>query len=167
MEIKYVGSTNLHSRHVFLSGRRFDSIIARLWNRKQLHHFIYNQQNSISNMNIWHNNLSLTVSPIFFANVVSVIFANGLSAPQHSTYFVILVEGLDLVTPPAVDRPKPSSLTTLLCLSVAKLGGFRFPFDVSFAVFWKKKNKSMQHNSELKCSLQCAKSSLFNKEINV
>lgn len=34
-----------------------------------------------------------TARPIFFAIFESVIFANGLSAPQHSTYFVILDEG--------------------------------------------------------------------------
>jgi len=32
----------------------------------------------------------LTVRPIFFASVLSVILAKGLSAPQHSTYLVIL-----------------------------------------------------------------------------
>lgn len=44
-----------------------------------------------------------TARPIFFAIVESVILANGLSAPQHSTYFVILEDGRDLVgTPPGV-----------------------------------------------------------------
>lgn len=38
----------------------------------------------------------LTVRPIFFASVASAILAKGLSAPQHSTYFVILLLGLDL-----------------------------------------------------------------------
>lgn len=35
------------------------------------------------------------------------MLANGLSAPQHSTYFVILEDGRDLVgTPPGVARKK-------------------------------------------------------------
>jgi hypothetical protein len=33
---------------------------------------------------------TLTVRPMFFASVLSVILAKGLSAPQHSTYLVIL-----------------------------------------------------------------------------
>lgn len=37
-----------------------------------------------------------TVKPIFLASVDSAIFANGLSAPQHSTYLVILLLGRDL-----------------------------------------------------------------------
>lgn len=37
---------------------------------------------------------------MFFANVDSAMLAKGLSAPQHSTYFVILLDGLDLVTGP-------------------------------------------------------------------
>lgn len=37
-----------------------------------------------------------TVRPIFLASVASAMFANGLSAPQHSTYLVILLLGLDL-----------------------------------------------------------------------
>lgn len=50
----------------------------------------------------------LTVSSIFLAKVDSAIFANGLSAPQHSTYLVILLEGLDLVGgPPGVAIPTP------------------------------------------------------------
>lgn len=36
----------------------------------------------------------LTANPIFFAILESVILANGLSAPQHSTYFVIFEDGL-------------------------------------------------------------------------
>lgn len=48
-----------------------------------------------------------TARPIFFAIVESVILANGLSAPQHSTYFVILEDGRDLVgTPPGVAENK-------------------------------------------------------------
>lgn len=35
----------------------------------------------------------LTASPMFFAIFESVMLANGLSAPQHSTYFVILDDG--------------------------------------------------------------------------
>lgn len=47
--------------------------------------------------------LSLTARPIFFAIFESVMFANGLSAPQHSTYLVILEDGRDLVGgPPGV-----------------------------------------------------------------
>jgi hypothetical protein len=47
------------------------------------------------------NFLELTASPIFFAIFESVIFAKGLSAPQHSTYFVILDDGrvLDGIPP--------------------------------------------------------------------
>lgn len=44
----------------------------------------------------------LTEMPIFLASVESVIFAKGLSAPQHSTYFVILLDGRDLVGTPGV-----------------------------------------------------------------
>lgn len=44
----------------------------------------------------------LTASPIFFAILESVMLANGLSAPQHSTYFVILDEGLVLDGIPGV-----------------------------------------------------------------
>lgn len=47
----------------------------------------------------------LTVIPIFLASVESVILANGLSAPQHSTYLVILLEGRDrLGRPPGVAK---------------------------------------------------------------
>lgn len=35
----------------------------------------------------------LTAKPIFFTNFDSAILAKGLSAPQHSTYFVIFDEG--------------------------------------------------------------------------
>lgn len=45
---------------------------------------------------------SLTASPIFLAIFESVIFAKGLSAPQHSTYFVILDDGLVLEGIPGV-----------------------------------------------------------------
>lgn len=38
------------------------------------------------------------------ARVESVIFAKGLSAPQHSTYFVILLEGRDLEGTPGVAK---------------------------------------------------------------
>lgn len=69
-----------------------------------------------------------TVSPIFFARVVSAMFANGLSAPQHSTYFVILLDGLDRHgAPPGVAKPNPKSLTKLLCLSEVVLGR-KLPF---------------------------------------
>lgn len=44
----------------------------------------------------------LTASPIFLAIFESVIFAKGLSAPQHSTYFVIFDEGLVLFGMPGV-----------------------------------------------------------------
>lgn len=44
-----------------------------------------------------------TARPIFFAIFESVIFANGLSAPQHSTYFVIFDDGLVRIgIPPGV-----------------------------------------------------------------
>lgn len=44
---------------------------------------------------------------MFFAIFESVIFANGLSAPQHSTYFVIFDDGRDLVGgPPGVAKLK-------------------------------------------------------------
>lgn len=39
----------------------------------------------------------LTVRPIFLASVASTTLAKGLSAPQLSTYFVILLLGLDLL----------------------------------------------------------------------
>lgn len=40
---------------------------------------------------------------MFLANFDSAIFANGLSAPQHSTYFVIFEDGRERVTgPPGV-----------------------------------------------------------------
>lgn len=39
----------------------------------------------------------LTAKPIFLAIFESVIFANGLSAPQHSTYFVIFEEGRERI----------------------------------------------------------------------
>lgn len=48
--------------------------------------------------------VSLTEIPIFLARVESVIFAKGLSAPQHSTYFVILLEGRDLEGTPGVAK---------------------------------------------------------------
>lgn len=49
----------------------------------------------------------LTVNSIFLARVDSAILANGLSAPQHSTYFVILLDGLDLIGgPPGVALPE-------------------------------------------------------------
>lgn len=44
----------------------------------------------------------LTDIPIFLASVESVILAKGLSAPQHSTYLVILLEGRDLEGTPGV-----------------------------------------------------------------
>jgi hypothetical protein len=44
----------------------------------------------------------LTASPMFLAILESVMFANGLSAPQHSTYFVIFDEGLVLDGIPGV-----------------------------------------------------------------
>lgn len=44
-----------------------------------------------------------TARPIFFAIFESVMFANGLSAPQHSTYLVIFDDGRDRVGgPPGV-----------------------------------------------------------------
>lgn len=43
---------------------------------------------------------------MFLAKVDSAILANGLSAPQHSTYFVILLDGLERVGgPPGVALP--------------------------------------------------------------
>lgn len=48
------------------------------------------------------NSSILTASPIFLAIFESVIFAKGLSAPQHSTYFVIFDEGLVLFGMPGV-----------------------------------------------------------------
>lgn len=45
---------------------------------------------------------SLTASPMFLAILESVMLAKGLSAPQHSTYFVILDEGLVLDGTPGV-----------------------------------------------------------------
>lgn len=36
----------------------------------------------------------LTASPMFLAIFESVMLANGLSAPQHSTYLVIFDDGL-------------------------------------------------------------------------
>lgn len=44
----------------------------------------------------------LTDIPIFLASVESVMFAKGLSAPQHSTYLVILLDGRDRVGTPGV-----------------------------------------------------------------
>lgn len=49
----------------------------------------------------------LTARPIFFAIFESVMLANGLSAPQHSTYLVILDDGRDRVGgPPGVALTK-------------------------------------------------------------
>jgi hypothetical protein len=44
----------------------------------------------------------LTARPIFLAIFESVMLAKGLSAPQHSTYFVIFDEGLVLDGMPGV-----------------------------------------------------------------
>lgn len=44
----------------------------------------------------------LTASPMFLAILESVMLAKGLSAPQHSTYFVIFDDGLVLVGMPGV-----------------------------------------------------------------
>lgn len=52
-------------------------------------------------LDIYINN-KLTEIPIFLARVESVMLAKGLSAPQHSTYFVILLDGRDLVGTPGV-----------------------------------------------------------------
>lgn len=47
----------------------------------------------------------LTARPIFFAIFESVMLANGLSAPQHSTYFVIFDDGrLRVGGPPGVAK---------------------------------------------------------------
>lgn len=43
-----------------------------------------------------------TASPIFLAIFESVMLAKGLSAPQHSTYFVIFDDGLALEGLPGV-----------------------------------------------------------------
>lgn len=50
-----------------------------------------------------YNSNKLTAKPIFLAIFESVILANGLSAPQHSTYLVIFDDGRDRVGgPPGV-----------------------------------------------------------------
>lgn len=41
---------------------------------------------------------------MFLASVESVILAKGLSAPQHSTYFVILLDGRDLLGTPGIAK---------------------------------------------------------------
>lgn len=47
--------------------------------------------------------LKPTARPMFFAILESVMLANGLSAPQHSTYLVIFEDGRDRVGgPPGV-----------------------------------------------------------------
>lgn len=57
-------------------------------------------------MHVMYNKCLLTVNSMFFARVDSAMLANGLSAPQHSTYLVILLEGLDLTGgPPGVAIP--------------------------------------------------------------
>lgn len=68
------------------------------------------------------------------------MLANGLSAPQHSTYLVILLEGLDLAgIPPGVANTslKPDSLATLLLRdgSVPSPSGRNDPFSVPGG-FW-------------------------------
>lgn len=77
---------------------------------------------------------------MFLASVDSAILAKGLSAPQHSTYFVILLEGRDLVGgPPGVAAPvpeRPKSPTRLLFLSeIVDKRGLAFPFCDSEIVF--------------------------------
>lgn len=53
-------------------------------------------------MSFWRKKRTLTASPMFLAIFESVMFAKGLSAPQHSTYFVIFDEGLVLDGIPGV-----------------------------------------------------------------
>lgn len=67
----------------------------------------------------------LTVRPIFLASVASTTLAKGLSAPQLSTYFVILLLGLDLL--------KYRDGNYFKCVFIGRfLLFFRFPFSVSF-----------------------------------
>lgn len=58
---------------------------------------------------------------MFLASVDSAMFAKGLSAPQHSTYLVILLEGLDLVGgPPGVAVPGPPVPCSLMLLDLSQ-----------------------------------------------
>lgn len=70
----------------------------------------------------------LTVRPIFLASVASTTLAKGLSAPQLSTYFVILLLGLDLL--------KYRDGNYFKCVFIGCfLLFFRFPSSVSFFFF--------------------------------
>ena len=74
---------------------------------------------------------------MFFASVDSAMLAKGLSAPQHSTYLVILLEGRDLVGGPlGVAMPYMPSPQILLWRSDSARGGFAFPFCASDSGFW-------------------------------
>lgn len=59
----------------------------------------------------------LTASPMFLAIFESVMLANGLSAPQHSTYFVIFDDGL------LRDGMPPGVAAKRICIRV-KMGTF-------------------------------------------
>lgn len=58
----------------------------------------------------------LTDIPIFLASVESVMLAKGLSAPQHSTYLVILLDGRDRVGTPGVAGKYASSALILMII---------------------------------------------------
>lgn len=82
-----------------LFANRFVSIIAMLWKKRRqsmspLPSVSFRQKGKEKSKK--NDKCPRTVRPIFFASVASAILAKGLSAPQHSTYFVILLLGLDL-----------------------------------------------------------------------
>lgn len=87
---------------------------------------------------IWQfSTYSLTVSSIFLAKVDSAMLANGLSAPQHSTYFVILLEGLALDGGPLGVAIPWTALSPMLLFRSAFFGlAFKFPFCCSCSGFW-------------------------------
>lgn len=83
---------------VVSGGKRFDSIIAMLCGVET--------KNTNWQKEGKRREEKLTASPIFLAIVESVMLANGLSAPQHSTYLVILEEGrfLDGIPPGVAEK---------------------------------------------------------------
>lgn len=110
------------------------------------------------------------MSSIFFANVDSAMFAKGLSAPQHSTYLVILLDGLDLVGgPPGVAIPGPPVPCSLMLLDLSQTVDKRcltLPFASESGFYTKQQN--IQFTSEKSSFDSCPISSTFSfLEVNL
>lgn len=63
---------------------------------KKITHFMLMKQLELLFIKRFDSIMAILVNPIFLASVASAMLAKGLSAPQLSKYFVILLLGLDI-----------------------------------------------------------------------